>query len=90
MEFIVTSLEHENPREAYSFDLTYPEDPRDEAITFGGTKVVISWMSYSRAARLLAFVGTTFSVNLPRLCTFNFITRTLVLVLTSQQWFVMQ
>eukprot|EP00752_Nemacystus_decipiens_P008268 g7393.t1 len=39
MEFIITSPEHENPREAYSFDLTYPEDPRDETITFGGTKL---------------------------------------------------
>lgn len=39
MEFIITSPEHENPREAYSFDLTYPDDPRDETVTFGGTKV---------------------------------------------------
>eukprot|EP00903_Cladosiphon_okamuranus_P019216 g17670.t1 len=39
MEFIITSPQHENPREAYSFDLTYPDDPRDPAITVGGTKV---------------------------------------------------
>ncbi|CAN0026297.1 unnamed protein product [Pylaiella littoralis] len=39
MEFIIMSPEHANPREAYSFDLTYPEDPRDGAVIFSGTKV---------------------------------------------------
>jgi len=39
MEFIITSPEHSNPREAYAFDLTYPEDPRDGAVVFSGTRV---------------------------------------------------
>lgn len=39
MEFIIMSPDHDNPREAYSFDLTYPEDPRNGAVVFSGTKV---------------------------------------------------
>ncbi|CAM9260460.1 unnamed protein product [Ectocarpus sp. 12 AP-2014] len=39
MEFIIMSPNHENPREAYSFDLSYPEDQGDEAVIFSGTKV---------------------------------------------------
>ncbi|CBN75586.1 Homologue of the meiosis-specific protein HOP1 [Ectocarpus siliculosus] len=39
MEFIIMSPNHENPREAYSFDLSYPEDQEDEAVIFSGTKV---------------------------------------------------
>ena len=39
MEFIILSPELNNPREAYSFELDYPEDENDHSMMFSGTKV---------------------------------------------------
>lgn len=39
MEFIVVSPELNLPREAYSFELDYPDNENDHDMTFSGTKV---------------------------------------------------